>query len=61
MKRGIGVQTAHVMNIHPSTVSRNKERSDVVGASKKVELLTNLNKNDIRNTDGNDRNFTDGK
>ena len=54
MKRGLGNKTASMLNLHPSTVSRNKERSDVVQTSRKVETLLTINKtNDLLSTDGN--------
>lgn len=56
MKRGTGIQTAQVLGIHPSTVSRNKERIDVMQTAANIEyskessnFLTQLNKtNDIQ-------------
>ena len=54
MKRGLGNKTAIELNLHPSTVSRNKERLDVVQTSRKVETLLTINKtNDLHSTDGN--------
>ena len=53
MKRGLGIQTARALNVHPSTVSRNKERSDVVLTAKRIEVVTILNKNDLQRADSN--------
>ena len=61
MKRGLGIITARVLNIHPSTVSRNKERSDVVRTSQKVGTLITINKsNDIQHANGNDKHNENG-
>jgi hypothetical protein len=59
MKRGLGILTAGRMGVHPSTVSRNKDREDVAAAATAVtheraasQLLTTLNKSDdLRGTD----------
>jgi hypothetical protein len=48
MKRGYGILTAEALGVHPSTVSRNKERPDVVQKSIILEKLNDLNKNDIQ-------------
>lgn len=61
MKRGLGNKTAAALNIHPSTVSRNKERSDVVQMARKVETLIIINKdNDIQRTNGNGQHNANG-
>ncbi len=58
MKRGAGILTAGRLNVHPSTVSRNKERPDVRETATLVQremsarqLLTTLNKtHDVERT-----------
>ncbi len=68
MKRGAGKLTAERLNVHPSTVSRNKERADVKETATIVQyemnarqLLTTLNNtNDLVSPDSHSRTTTGG-
>lgn len=45
MERGKGVKVAEKLDVHPSTVSRNKERLDVVNAVNEVTHIENVQTN----------------
>lgn len=62
MKRGLGKQTAAVLSVHPSTVSRNKDRVDISQTAVYIEQLNTLNKtNDIQPNSSNSGANTGGQ
>lgn len=65
--RGSQTKAATTLGVHPSTVSRNKERPDVAAATQtaareiRSELLTNqLNRHDVERTNSDSRPTTGG-
>lgn len=68
MKRGTGILAAQALGVHPSTVSRNKERLDVSKTAAQIEysqvgnnFLNELNKsNDVRQSNGGNQSPTNG-
>lgn len=62
MLRGSGKKAAETLGVHPSTVSRNKERGDVATATQiatheiRTELTTNaINRYDVGRPDSDSR------
>lgn len=60
--RGSQTKAAQLLGVHPSTVSRNKQRPDIAIATQAAgreirnELLTNqLNRNDVERTNSDSR------
>lgn len=49
MERGAGKKAAETLGVHPSTVSRNKERTDVAAAAQTAgcEIRANLQLNQL--------------